>query len=50
MLLSVTAVILGGFIIVCAAPFTSPCLYKAGGGLYLTAGELSTTTLPVGFL
>ncbi|XP_017325632.1 transmembrane protein 182 [Ictalurus punctatus] len=38
MLLSVTAVILGGFILVCAAPFTSPCLYKAGGGLYLTAG------------
>ncbi|KAI5621284.1 transmembrane protein 182 precursor, partial [Silurus asotus] len=38
MLLGVAAVILAGFIIICAAPFTSPCLYKAGGGLYLTAG------------
>ncbi|GAA6103820.1 transmembrane protein 182 isoform X1 [Tachysurus ichikawai] len=38
MLLGVAAVILGGFIIICAAPFTSSCLYKAGGGLYLIAG------------
>ncbi|KAB5576965.1 hypothetical protein PHYPO_G00204570 [Pangasianodon hypophthalmus] len=38
MLLGVAAVILGGFIIICAAPFTNPCLYKAGGGLFLTAG------------
>ncbi|KAG7331274.1 hypothetical protein KOW79_005243 [Hemibagrus wyckioides] len=38
MLLGVTAVILGGFIIICAAPFTNSCLYKAGGGLFLTAG------------
>ncbi|KAK2850179.1 hypothetical protein Q7C36_008962 [Tachysurus vachellii] len=38
MLLGVAAVILGGFIIICAAPFTNSCLYKAGGGLYLIAG------------
>ncbi|KAK1797735.1 hypothetical protein P4O66_007935 [Electrophorus voltai] len=38
MLLGVTAVVLGGFIIICAAPFASHCLYKAGGGLYLIAG------------
>ncbi|XP_072541281.1 transmembrane protein 182 [Salminus brasiliensis] len=37
-LLGVTAVILGGFIIICAAPFASHCLYKAGGGLFLVAG------------
>lgn len=49
MLLGVTAVILGVFIIICAAPFSSPCLYKAGGGLLLIAGELSTTRVPFGF-
>ncbi|XP_047670488.1 transmembrane protein 182 isoform X2 [Tachysurus fulvidraco] len=38
MLLGVVAVILGGFIIICAAPFTNSCLYKAGGSLYLIAG------------
>lgn len=48
MLLGVTAVVLGGFILICAAPFTSPCLYKAGGGLFLTAGELITPTGPFG--
>ncbi|KAI4892716.1 hypothetical protein NFI96_015315 [Prochilodus magdalenae] len=37
-LLGVTAVILGGFIIICAAPFASHCLYKAGGGLFLISG------------
>ncbi|XP_036453400.1 transmembrane protein 182 [Colossoma macropomum] len=37
-LLGVTAVILGGFIIICAAPFASYCLYKAGGGLFLISG------------
>ncbi|KAF5902051.1 transmembrane protein, partial [Clarias magur] len=36
-LLGVAAVILGGFIIICGAPFTNACLYKAGGGLFLTA-------------
>lgn len=38
MLISVAAVVLGGFVIICAAPFTSPRLYKAGGGLFLVSG------------
>ncbi|XP_056611191.1 transmembrane protein 182 isoform X1 [Triplophysa dalaica] len=38
MLLGVVAVVAGGFIIICAAPFTSHRLYKAGGGLYLISG------------
>lgn len=37
-LISVAAVALGGFLILCAAPFASHCLYKAGGGLFLTSG------------
>lgn len=39
MLISVATVILGGFLIICAAPFASHCLYKAGGGLFLISGE-----------
>ncbi|KAL0963497.1 hypothetical protein UPYG_G00307200 [Umbra pygmaea] len=35
MLIGVTAVVLGGFFIICAAPFASHRLYKAGGGLFL---------------
>ncbi|XP_068602572.1 transmembrane protein 182 [Brachionichthys hirsutus] len=38
MLIGVVAVVLGGFIIICAAPFSSHCLYKAGGGLFLASG------------
>ncbi|MEQ2191064.1 hypothetical protein XENOCAPTIV_019900 [Xenoophorus captivus] len=38
MLISVAAVALGGFFIICAAPFANHCLYKAGGGLFLTSG------------
>lgn len=38
MLMGVAAVLLGGFVIICAAPFTSPRLYKAGGGLFLVSG------------
>lgn len=38
MLLAVVAGVLAGFIIICAAPFSSHCLYKAGGGLYLISG------------
>ncbi|XP_016378809.1 transmembrane protein 182 isoform X2 [Sinocyclocheilus rhinocerous] len=38
MLLGVAAVVAGGFIIICAAPFGSHRLYKAGGGLYLISG------------
>lgn len=45
MLLGVAAVILGGFLIICAAPFTKSCLYKAGGGLFLIAGELNSATV-----
>lgn len=43
MLLGVTAVVAGGFIIICAAPFASHRLYKAGGGLYLISGRLRIT-------
>ncbi|CAB1346461.1 unnamed protein product [Coregonus sp. 'balchen'] len=37
MLIGVAAVVLGGFFIICAAPFASHRLYKAGGGLFLTS-------------
>lgn len=40
MLIGVAAVVLGGFIIICAAPFASHRLYKAGGGLFLASGEV----------
>lgn len=39
MLIGVAAVVLGGFAIICAAPFCSHRLYKAGGSLFLTSGE-----------
>ncbi|XP_014029865.1 transmembrane protein 182 isoform X2 [Salmo salar] len=35
MLIGVAAVIMGGFFIICAAPFASHRLYKVGGGLFL---------------
>ncbi|XP_062312584.1 transmembrane protein 182 isoform X2 [Osmerus eperlanus] len=38
MLIGVVAVVVGGFVIICAAPFASHCLYKAGGGLFITSG------------
>ncbi|KAM6978740.1 transmembrane protein 182 isoform 1-T2 [Tautogolabrus adspersus] len=38
MLIGVAAVVLGGFFIICAAPFASHRLYKAGGGLFLVSG------------
>lgn len=38
MLVGVAAVLLAGFVIICAAPFTSPQLYKTGGGLFLVSG------------
>uniref|UniRef100_A0A3P8SC91 Transmembrane protein 182 n=1 Tax=Amphiprion percula TaxID=161767 RepID=A0A3P8SC91_AMPPE len=37
MLIGVAAVALGGFFIICAAPFASHQLYKTGGGLFLTS-------------
>ncbi|XP_020317721.1 transmembrane protein 182 [Oncorhynchus kisutch] len=37
MLIGVAAVVLGGFFIICAAPFASHRLYKAGGVLFLTS-------------
>ncbi|KAK1169665.1 transmembrane protein 182 [Acipenser oxyrinchus oxyrinchus] len=37
MLVGVAAVVMAGFIIICAAPFASHKLYKAGGGLFLIA-------------
>lgn len=39
MLLGVVTVVAGGFIIICAAPFVNYRLYKAGGGLFITAGK-----------
>ncbi|XP_078401727.1 transmembrane protein 182 [Cetorhinus maximus] len=42
MMLGVIAVIVGGFVIICAAPFSNHKLYKAGGGLFLTAGIIFT--------
>ncbi|KAM8855016.1 transmembrane protein 182 [Spinachia spinachia] len=38
MLIGVASVVLGGFFIICAAPFASARLYKAGGGLFLASG------------
>lgn len=38
MLIGVVSVALGGFFIICAAPFASHRLYKAGGGLFITSG------------
>ncbi|XP_060945254.1 transmembrane protein 182 [Limanda limanda] len=38
MLIGVAAVVLAGFFIICAAPFASYRLYKAGGSLFLTSG------------
>uniref|UniRef100_A0A4W5NZ45 Transmembrane protein 182 n=1 Tax=Hucho hucho TaxID=62062 RepID=A0A4W5NZ45_9TELE len=35
MLIGVAAVVMGGFFIICGAPFASHRLYKAGGGLFL---------------
>ena len=47
MLIGVAAVLLGGFFIICAAPFASHGLYKAGGGLFLTSGEAEKWFNPV---
>lgn len=41
MLITVAAVILAGFAIICAAPFSSHCLYYAGGALYILAGKMN---------
>ncbi|XP_017403330.1 transmembrane protein 182 isoform X2 [Cebus imitator] len=40
MLLGVVAVVTASFLIICAAPFASHFLYKAGGGSYIAAGIL----------
>lgn len=45
MLIGVAAVVLGGFVIICAAPFASHQLYKAGGALFLTSGKALDSTL-----
>ena len=50
MLIGVAAVVLGGFIIICAAPFASHRLYKAGGSLFLTSGETLTFLNPSSFM
>lgn len=38
MLLGVLTVVVASFLIICAAPFASHILYKAGGGFFLIAG------------
>ncbi|XP_069493026.1 transmembrane protein 182 [Ambystoma mexicanum] len=38
MLLGVVTIVTAGFLIICAAPFSSHGLYKAGGGLFIAAG------------
>ncbi|KAM5251490.1 transmembrane protein 182 isoform 2-T6 [Hipposideros larvatus] len=40
MLLGVATVVTASFLIICAAPFASHLLYKAGGGSYVAAGIL----------
>ncbi|NXE50917.1 TM182 protein, partial [Casuarius casuarius] len=40
MLLGVVTIVMASFFIICAAPFASHVLYKAGGGLFIIAGIL----------
>ncbi|NWR18657.1 TM182 protein, partial [Emberiza fucata] len=40
MLLGVLTVVVASFLIICAAPFASHILYKAGGGFFIIAGVL----------
>ncbi|CAH7233882.1 Tmem182 [Phodopus roborovskii] len=40
LLLGVVAALVASFVIICAAPFASHFLYKAGGGSYIAAGIL----------
>ncbi|KAF4799946.1 hypothetical protein TURU_049268 [Turdus rufiventris] len=40
MLLGVLTVVVASFVIICAAPFASHILYKAGGGFFIIAGVL----------
>ncbi|XP_051008697.1 transmembrane protein 182 isoform X2 [Acomys russatus] len=40
LLLGVVAAVTASFLIICAAPFASHFLYKAGGGSYIAAGVL----------
>ncbi|XP_006000111.1 transmembrane protein 182 [Latimeria chalumnae] len=42
MLLGVVTIVVAGFLIICAAPFGNYRLYKAGGGLFITAGIFFT--------
>lgn len=45
LLLGVVAALTASFLIICAAPFASHFLYKAGGGSYIAAGRCSTQSL-----
>ncbi|KAK1204931.1 TM182 protein, partial [Pygoscelis papua] len=40
MLLGVLTIVMASFFIICAAPFASHILYKAGGGFFIIAGVL----------
>ncbi|XP_036022104.1 transmembrane protein 182 isoform X2 [Mus musculus] len=40
LLLGVVAALTASFLIICAAPFSSHFLYKAGGGSYIASGVL----------
>ncbi|XP_065382768.1 transmembrane protein 182 isoform X2 [Macaca fascicularis] len=46
MLLGVVAVVIASFLIICAAPFASHFLYKAGGGSYIAADGISSLCYP----
>ncbi|XP_075773539.1 transmembrane protein 182 isoform X2 [Pelodiscus sinensis] len=46
MLLGVITVLVGSFFIICAAPFASHILYKAGGGIFIAAGKHPFLWLP----
>lgn len=43
MLLGVVTVVTASFLIICAAPFASHLLYKAGGSFYVAAGTYRAT-------
>ena len=45
LLVGVVTVMIGGFVIICASPLASHRLYKVGGALLLTGGELSVVFL-----
>lgn len=45
MLLGVLTVVAASFLIICAAPFASHVLYKAGGGVFIIAGGYTVCSI-----